>query len=394
MTVVSGQRYTTAAASSQRKIDLHKQILLLEGDKAPFTKFSKFTRDGQFRERAIDPLIKWHNDQLWQRFDAINDNSPPNAAATTWTVDNGEQFTVDDVVKVPRTGEVALVTDITGDDLTVVRSIGATAAADLLDDDPLLIYATAAEEGSLPREARSENPDLETNNTQIWKRTTEASGTWLSSSNESSPHDWNHQVRKDYLEHYKDQELSGLFGESGIATGADGKPQRTTGGLLQFLTSNNQAAGGAWTLPEIGTFIRGITRYGSGKKVFFAGRLVNSVLSEHSQGKLHTSVGDETFGVRIMHWLDPNGELQIVSHPLLEGAVYQGYGIAVDFAAGAIRFKYLAGDGPGGARDTHVETNVQEPGRDGKRDQILCEGGWQIGSPETGGVVTGVTASA
>lgn len=391
---VSGQRYTTNVLASQRKIDLSSRIKLLEPDAAAFTQFSKYTKNGANRQRAVDPLIKWANDALWDRFDAINDATPPDGSATTWTVDNGALFTVDDVVKVPRTGEVVLVTAVSGNDLTVTRSIGATAAAALVDDDPLYIYATAAEEGALPRQARSENPTVVTNNLEIFKRTTEASGTWLSSSNETNPHDWPHQVRKDFLEHYKDIELAALLGEAGIATGANGKPQRTTGGVLEYYTSNNQAAGGAWTLPEIGTFIRNITRYGSKKKVVFMGRLVASVLSEHSMNKLQTSVGDATFGVRIQHWMDPNGELQLVSHPLLEGAVYGGYAIAVDFAADAVKYRYLNGDGPGGARDTHVETNVEEPGRDGRRDQIIAECGFEFGLPETGGVVTGVSSSS
>ena len=391
---VSGQRYTTNVLASQRKLDVSQQINLLEPDAAAFTQFTKFSKNGANRMRAVDPLIKWHNDELWNRWDAINDATPPVAADTTWTVDNGTLFTVDDVVKVPRTGEVVLVTAIAGNDLTVVRSIGATAAADLVDNEPLVIYATAAEEGALPRQARSENPTLVTNNLEIFKRTTEASGTWLSSSNESNPHDWPHQVRKDFLEHYKDIELAGLFGEAGIATGANGKPQRTTGGVLEYYNQNNVAAGGAWTLAEIATFIRNITRYGSKKKVVFMGRLVASVLSEHSMNKLQTSVGDSTFGVRVQHWLDPNGELQLVSHPLMEGTIYGSMAIAVDFGAGAVKYRYLAGDGPGGARDTHVETNVEEPGRDGRRDQIIAECGFQFGQPETGGVVTGITSSS
>ena len=391
---VSGQRYTTNVLSAQRKIDLSKQILLLEPDKAAFTQFSKFTKDGANRQAATDPLFKWLNDELWNRFDAVNNGAGYASGATSMVVDNGSLFTVDDVIKIPRTGEVLLVTAVSTNTLTVTRSIGATAAAALVDDDPILIYATAAEEGALPRTARSENPVLATNYTEIFKRTTEASGTWLSASNESSPHDWTHQVKKDYLEHFKDIEYAGLFGLADEVTGANSKPQRTTGGLLEYMTQNNVAAGGAWTLAEIATFIRNITRYGSKKKVLFAGRLVSSVLSEHSMNKLQTSVGDQTFGVRIMHWLDPNGELQIVSHPLMEGAVYGGYGIAVDFAAQAIKYRYLDGDGPGGSRDTHAETNVEEPGRDGRRDQLISECGFQVGLPETGGVVTGVASAS
>jgi len=105
-------------------------------------------------------------------------------------------------------------------------------------------------------------------------------------------------------------------------------------------------------------------------------------------------VGDTTFGVRIGTWQSNLGEFKIISHPLIEGATYDGYAYAVDFARQAVRYKYLAGDGPGGGRDTHVMTNRQETDRDGKKDEILTECGFQVGLPETGGKVTGVTGSA
>ena len=396
MAPLTGTMHTGSVAQSQLAIDLHKQILLNEPDKVPFTVFSRFTKNGQFRERAIREEFYWHNDQLWNRWSAIDNAGGYAAGATTLKVQDASRFTKSDVVKVPRTGEIMRVTDTDelNNEIDVVRGIGSTAAAALLDEDELLIYSTAFEEGTLPRVSRSENPEKVTNYTQIFRRTLESTGTERSISNLSTPHNWDHQWRKVYLEHHKDIELAALFGEPGVKTGPEGKAVRTTGGLLHYMTQNNLDAGGAWTLPEIGAWIEQITRYGSNKKVLFCGRRVASVLSAHSLNRLQTSVGDETFGVRIKHWLDANGELQIVSHPLLEGDVYGGVAIAVDFKAQAIRYKYLAGDGPGGSRDTHVRANVQEPGRDGRADEILAECGFQIGLPETGGVVTGVTSAA
>jgi hypothetical protein len=400
MAVLTGQRHTANVAASQRVIDLHKPILLRESnpdgpDQAPLAVLTKSYNGGLMREKARDPKFSWHNDQLMDRFDAINDATPPLAAGTTWTVDNGDKFTEDDLVYVPRTEEVVLVTAITGDDLTVTRSVGSVAAADLADDDPLYIIATAAEEGTLPRVATSENPVKVDNYTEIFKQTMEASGTWLSSSNESTPHDWNHNVRKKFLEHYKDIEGAAWFGAADELTGADGKPQRTTGGALSFMTENNSAAGGAWTLTEVNDFIRLVTRYGSKTKTVFCSRLVASVLDTHSLNKLQTSVGDETFGVSIKQWQSVNGTINIIPHPLFEGSPeLDGLAVALDFKAQAVGYRYLAGDGPGGGRDTQVQTNVEEPGRDGRRDQILAECGFRYSLPETGGVVTGVTSAA
>lgn len=403
MAVLSGQRHVANVAATQRVIDLHKPILLLESnpdgpDQAPIAVISSAYAGGLQREMAKDSTFKWHNDKLWNRKDAINNATGYTAGATSLAVDDGAKFTVDDVVYVPRTEERIIVTAVVTNTLTVERGAGPSVAAALVDNDPLLIYATAAEEGSLPRTARSENPAVVENYTEIFKRTWRASGTWLSSSNESTPHDWNHLVRKEFLEHWKDKELAFILGTPGKETGPEGRERRLTGGLKHFMTANNQAAGGAWTISEIGTFIRSITRHGSKSKTFFHSRVIGSVLSEHSQGKLRViqdSEGSPTFGVSLKEWLDPNGRLALVSHPELEGSPeLDGLGIAVDLKAQALGYRYLAGEGPGGGRDTHVKTEVQEAGRDERRDQIIAECGLRVALPETGGVVTGVTSAA
>jgi hypothetical protein len=399
MTVIAGQRHTANVAQSQRVIDLHKPILLRESnpdgpDQAPLAVLTKSYQGGIMRERATDPKTSWHNDKLRDRFDAVNNGAGYASGATSVVVDDGTKFTVDDIVYVPRTAELTLVTGISTNTLTLTRGVGSTAAA-LVDNDPVYIVGTAAEEGSLPRAVSSENPTKVDNYTEIFKRTMEASGTWLSSSNESTPHDWNHQARKEFLEHYKDIELAAWFGKAAELTGANGKKQRTTGGALQFMTSNQQASGGAWTLTEVNDWIRLITRYGSKTKTVFCSRLVASVFDTHSLNKLQTHNGDETFGVSIKQWMSTNGTINIIPHPLFEGSPeLDGLGVALDFKTQAVGYRYLNGDGPGGSRDTHVQANVETPGRDGREDQILAECGFRFALPETGGVVTGVTGAS
>ena len=391
MAVVSGQRQTSNVASSQRVIDLHKEIMLLEPNATPITTVLNQIYNGGRRVACRDKKFSWHNDELEARFDAINDATPPVAAGTTWTVDDGTVFAVDDLVKVPRTGEVALVTEISTNDLTVVRGVGDTTAADLVDNDPLYIIGTAASQGSRSQTARSQNPTKVDNYTQIFKTSVNASGTWLSSSNESSPHDWNHQLKKAGIEHRKDIELAMLFGSPADNESGVGGDRSTTGGLLHFLTSNNKDAGGTLTEAEIEEWIRTLTRYGSDRKTVFASPLVISVLSQFAQGKLQTFVGAESFGVRVMEWISPHGVLKLVKHNLLEGAVYGGYAVAVDFDRQNIAYRYLNGDGPGGSRDTKLLTDRQESDRDGKLDELLTECGLQAGLPKTGGLLTGVT---
>jgi len=394
MAVIAGQRETSNVASTQRVIDLHKQILLLDPSAAPLTTFTKSYRGGLQRERAVDPKFTWHNDHLETRNDQINNGAGYASGATSVVVDNGPRFAVDDLVKVPRTGEVVQVTGISTNTLTIVRAIGGTTAAALVDNDPVYVIGTAAEEGSRSQVARSENPTVVTNYTQIFKHSVEASGTWLSSSNESTPHDFTHQARKAMMEHLIDIEGAFLFGGPGEATGPNGKKQRSTGGLLYFLTSNNTAAGGAWTIDEINTWLATLVTYGSDRKVLFVGKTVAGIFDTHSLNKMQSRVGDDTFGVKIQLWQSNLGEFQIVHHKLLDRAGYSDTAIAVDFGQEALSYKYLNGDGPGGGRDTHVLPHREEEDRDGQKDEILTEAGLRVGLPETGGVVTGATSAS
>lgn len=384
---VSGSRTSGNVLADQRVRDFHKAILLLEPDAAPITVVTKNTTSAA----AKDPKFSWFEDTLEGRFDAVNNGAGYTSTATSIVVDTGALFSNEDLVVVPRTGEVISVTSISTNTLTVERGVGASTAAALVDDDPLYIIGTAAEEGDTSQGARSDNPTKVDNYTQIFKTSIEATGTWLSSSNETTPHDWRHQQKKAGIEHKKDIEFALIFGTAGTFTGAGGGPRRSTGGILEFATSNNQDASGALSEAEWETFMQNVFRYGSKKRTLFASRLVTSVLNGYSRGKLETTVGDSTYGVHVMKYLSPFGEVNVVTHNHLEGAVYGGYGIAVDFAA-PVKYRYLAGDGPGGSRDTKLHENRQAPDRDGRLDEFITECGLQFPQPERHGVLYGVTS--
>lgn len=393
---VTGQRQIDLIAQSQREIDLSKEILLLEPEAAPITVVLKQIYSGGRSRPAVDPKFSWFNDTLEGRFDAINNGAGYALGATSVVVDNAALFSVEDLVYVPRTGEVLLVTAVsTGTQtLTIVRGVGATSGIALVDNDELYIIGTADTEGDTSVEARSDNPTLATNYTQIFKHSVKMSGSLLSASNMSSPHDWNHQRRKTGIEHLKDIELAFLFGspaEDESSTAGQG-PRRTSGGVLHFATQNNTNVGGALTEAVFETWLRSLFRYGSQNRTVFASALLLSVLNGFASTKLQTFVGAETYGVKVMNWVSPHGELKLVKHNLLEGTTLSGYGIALDWARSEIAYRYLKGDGPGGSRDTFLRPNVQAPDLDGRQDEWITECGLQVGLPKVHGVLKGVTS--
>ena len=243
----------------------------------------------------------------------------------------------------------------------------------------MFVIGLVALEGDTSPTARTYNPSVVTNYTEIFRTSVEATGTWLSSSNESSPHDWAYQHKKKGIEHLKSIELAFLYGTSGEAT-VSSRNARTTGGVLSFATQNNTDAGGTLTETEWETWLRSLFRYGSQKRTVLASPLVISVLNAYSSSKLVTSVQDTVYGVKVMELVSAHGTVTLVRHNLLEGATYGGYAIALDL-----------GDGPGGTRDTALKTNRQENDRDGQKDEWLTEVGLQFPQPKRHGVLTGVT---
>lgn len=393
MTVISGDRRTDNVASAQRVIDLAKPINLLEPESSPITVILNNIYNGGRSRAASDPKFSWLEDELEGRSDAVNNGSGVTSTATTVDVDTGTLFAADDLVKVPRTGEVFLVTSISTNALTVVRGVSGSGNAALVDNDPLYIIGTAADEGGTSFTARTANPSKVDNYTQIFKNSVSASGSWLSSSNESSPHDWPYQTKKVGIEHAKDKELAFLLGKpSSDAGDSSAGDRRTTGGILHFATQNNTDAGGTFTEAEVETFLRGLFRYGSSRRTLFCSPLVVSVLNAFATSKLQTiqSDRDTTYGLNIMEWVSAHGTVSIVKHNLLEVGVYTGYAVAVDFGAN-VAYRYLNGDGPGGSRDTKLYVNRQANDVDGRKDEYISECGLQFPEPKRHGVITGVT---
>lgn len=391
MTVITGGRRTDTVASDQRYIDIAKPILLLEPSAAPLTVITKSLNS----KPAGDPKFKWVEDERDTRFDSINKGSGEyEANATELIVANGELFYVGALVVVPSTNEIFRVKKVEGNTLKeVTRGYAGSTAAKIPDKAPLYVMGVAAEENTSSFAARSSNPVTKENFTQIFKTSVQASGTWLSSSNQTSPHDWVHQHKKANIEHLVSMESAFLFGKAKEQEGPESGKLRTTGGVLSFLTANNQSAGGELTEKEFEEFVRTICRY-PGKKTLFCSALLLSVINNYAVGRLQTIQSDEDkrYGLDIQEYICAHGTINLVKHNMLEGATWGGYGIALDYSDNPPEYRALNGEGPGGSRDTHLKPSVQTPDLDGQKDEILTEAGIAVKQIKKGGVLTGVTS--
>jgi hypothetical protein len=269
--------------------------------------------------------------------------------------------------------------------LDVVRGVGSTAAA-LVDNDELLIIGSAAMEGDTSKTPVSHNPTKVSNYCQIFRTPFELTETLRHTGNEVSPHDWNLQANHAGVEHMKDLEYAFLFGHPSENTSGT-HPRRSTGGFYHFATLNETDVGGTMTEAEFFGALRGIFRYGSRTKLGMASRVAVDVVNAYPRGKLQIEQSEKTFGVRVMRYISPHGDLNMVTHNLLEGDEFAKHIAVVDLDQ--VAYRYLAGNE--GSRDSKILTNRQANDADTRKDEYLAEVGLQFGIPAAHGSITNIT---
>ena len=83
-------------------------------------------------------------------------------------------------------------------------------------------------------------------------------------------------------------------------------------------------------------------------------------------------------GHKVMKVDTVHGSLSIIKNPLLKGI---GSSMLVGCDLGNVSYRPLVGNGLN--RDTYIETNVQSPDEDARKDLILTEAGLEVCLPES-----------
>ncbi|KJS23143.1 MAG: hypothetical protein VR72_02970 [Clostridiaceae bacterium BRH_c20a] len=374
---------TNEILAARLRIDMSEKIAELEPDKNPLTVLTKKMK----RTRTVhNPKFNWLEQELGARWDAINNGAGYLDSDTKIVVDNGAYFRVNDVVKVPRTGETLLVQAIDPDgdnanELQIKRSLGTVAAAALVDNDPMVIIGNLNKEGGKLRSILTREPVEKYNYTQILRtpvgvtRTLEATKTYG-----PKPMSWYRHI--DGINHAVDLERAMWFGERALET-EDGKPKRAMGGILEFANENVfDVSSSTLTEQSFIEWLEDVFRYGSKEKILFSAARLCTHIDLWSLGKLKTMSKDKTYGVGIKEYVSSHGTLYVVKHHLFEGAVYGGMGVVLDMDNVA----YCPLDGA----DTKLLTNRQDNDEDGQKDEYLTEAGLEVRLPKTHATIKGV----
>jgi hypothetical protein len=192
-------------------------------------------------------------------------------------------------------------------------------------------------------------------------------------------------------------EKSSIWGEPLEGIGDNGKPERMTAGMLNFIVTNKgTSAGGTvgataafnvngtMTTDELNTLMEAVFRYGSTEKLALCGSTFLKAVTDIARlnGTINITPASKTYGLKIVEYISPFGTLMMKSHPLFnQHPVYRQNALVLDTQ----NIKWRPVD------DTMFIKNRQDPGEDASKDEYLTEGGYEVQFEETHGYIENVT---
>jgi len=389
MPSVSGYRDTNNITSTQLTRDIRKEILLYDQDLTPLVILSSQLGGGS--AETVNPKFEWYEEDRDTRRDT---STTTGTSATQLTVGDATRWSEHDIWKNTVTGEAIRVVSVdSSTQVTVVRDLAGGGASNFSSGDEYLRIGTAKMEGDTSKPAGSGNATAKFNYTQIFEQTYSMTDTARNTANYTSPHDWDWRAMRAMQEFKLDQELAFLFGEKSLNTSGE-HPRRTTQGVVPFITTNVNNAGGTMTEATWWSYFSSGFRYTNSQKLKFAfgARTPVDVLNSYARGKLEVVQADQdtTYGLSIMKFRHPHGTLNVMTHNLLgdSTSTYSKYIVVLDMIGNGntlVRKRYLQN------RDTHINEHVEETDRDGRKDQILGECGLELGLEKHHWLVKGIT---
>jgi hypothetical protein len=343
-------------------------------------------------ERVDDPEFAWWEEvqevARLQLGAAVADGSGTTFTVKAQTVAGtgglsvipGEFLMVEDPSGIVGATEIVKVLAVNSDtSITVQRGAQGSTAGAIADNSWLLSIGTGFAEGSGAAAAVTKNPTKFNNYCQIFKTGYEITNTATVTRARTGDPVKNDKKRK-MFDHATKMEQAYIFGRMSEGVGANGKPERTTGGILSFLKSNvvNFSGGGvAFTENNFIDAISPVFNYkgegNSSTRLCFCGNEaltnLNKLARDSASSRITFDSVVELYGMKLQRWILPQGELLIKTHPLFNThPVYSKSMLGVNMKGLVDRV----------LRPTKFEDNIQLPGEDIKRGQWLTESGLEL----------------
>ena len=276
---------------------------------------------------------------------------------------------------------------------------------DLSDCDNFKIIGNINPEGGEMPDAIALNPVKVYNYTQIFRTPLSLTRTALKTRLRTG--DQYQKAKSEALEmHSWEMELAYLWGIRTESVGDNGKPERTTMGVINFIrqyaaancddyTLNTDYAGHTWAQEgEIWfkAMLEQIFRYGSSEKLCLCGSgfLLGIDALAMASGQINLAPAQKTYGMDIRSWITPFGTINMKTHPLFSyDATTRNMGVILEPKELGYRFIDDTTFYGEGAQKSHPEGYGQRR-IDGRNEEFLTEAGLEFGLPQKCAVLNGV----
>jgi len=276
---------------------------------------------------------------------------------------------------------------------------------DLQDCDSFKIIGNINPEGGEMPDAIALNPVKVYNYTQIFR--TPLSITRTARKTRLRTGDQYQKAKAEALEmHSWEMELAFLWGIRTENIGDNGKPERTTMGVINFIrqyaaancddyTLNTDFAGTTWLNGGeewLKMMLERIFRYGASDKLCLCGSgfLLGVDALAMQGGQVQLQPGQKTYGMQIREWLTPFGSIYMKTHPLFSyDATTRN--MAVILEPKELGYNYI--DDTSFYGENSSKTHPEGYGQrriDGTNEEFLTEAGLEFGLPQKCAVLNGV----
>lgn len=336
-------------------------------------------------------------------FGSVTINGLEIAAETVLTVDSTTGILPFMILYNPATREnMRIVTVDSATQITVVRAFGRVAAADIADNQNLLVVGSAFAEGSARPDARRITTVHIPNFTQIFRNAWAVTDTARASLTEAGFGNVQEDRRDCAMLHSVEAESAIFFGQAELDTGGS-QPIHTTQGIYdaidQYSAVNTNTAGATTTFDELVALVEPAFQFStdmgnSKERVAFCGSTALKVLNDIGRlsGQVTITQDETSFGMQFTSFKFYKGKINLIEHPLFNGLPELSK-LMVIVELSALKLAFLDG------RDTKAE----EYGGEGKNNangvdavggSLTSEFAVELINPFSCGVVEGLTAAA
>lgn len=388
------ENYTTGVRDvgnrSARKYDMADVISLLDVDRYPLlailTNAGKdpVSKKGKAfkKEATTDSEFKWFEDSFQSKESTIASSQDGKDISGEESFDltssnEGNKFSVGDIVTLPGKKYNFKVADVSGATLTVTKELGGETGSQDLSDEPIWIIGNANEEGATLRTIKGTAPEEKVGYCQIFRTPFGVTETSKQTETTIKENDFDYQRRKKAIEHAREIETAFLFGKKQKDT-TGSHPIRYTEGVLNAISTHTEANVNSES--DFEEFLEDAFKNGNTEKYALMSPAFVTMINGWAKNLVTKVESEKSYGITILKYESAHGTLNMIKHDLLKGTPYGNYCVVLDMEN--LTYKYLQN------RDTKLLTDRQANDEDSKKEEYLTECGLQIQLEETHAVAS------